>query len=180
MQSPLSKDYFDLFGLPVSYRIDSDKLAQRYRELQHTIHPDRYTTASDQERRLSLQLTAQVNEAFQTLKDPILRARYLLDLRDANPSQRDIAMNPEFLSEQIELRERLSGISDNQNPQGKLIQMRNEIEDRSTDLQKRFGRQFDIGTEDALKSAGMLYLEMQFIGKLQQEVNDLEMELSVQ
>lgn len=177
MQSPFSKDYFDLFGLPVSYDVDSDKLAQRYRELQNTIHPDRYTTSSDQERRLSLQLTAQVNEAFQTLKMPIMRARYMLDLHNASPDQRDIAMNPEFLSEQIELRERIADIPNNRNPQDELVKIGRELEDRNKDLQKRFSQQVDIGTAEALKNAGMIFLEMQFIGKLQQELAELEMEL---
>ena len=180
MQSPFSKDYFDLFGLPVSYNVDSDKLAQRYRDLQHTIHPDKYTSSSDQERRLSLQLTAQVNQAFQTLKSPILRAEYLLELHGAKPGERDIVMNPEFLNEQMELRERLSEITTCQNPQSELIIINNDLKKRIDDLQKRIGQQFDLGTTDALKIAGMIFLEMQFIGKLQQEIAELEMELTTE
>ena len=65
----------------MTFDIDTAELAVRYRELQRRVHPDKFANASDQERRLSLQMTAQVNEAFQTLKDPVRRGRYLLSLR---------------------------------------------------------------------------------------------------
>ncbi|MES9845310.1 MAG: Fe-S protein assembly co-chaperone HscB, partial [Candidatus Sedimenticola sp. 6PFRAG5] len=75
-----SKNYFELFGLPAGYIIDAEQLSGRYRELQRVVHPDRYANASDQERRLSMQGATRINEAFDTLKDPIQRARYLLSL----------------------------------------------------------------------------------------------------
>jgi len=180
MQSPFSKDYFDLFDLPVSYNVDLDKLAIRYRELQHTVHPDKYTSSSDQERRLSLQLTAQVNQAYQTLKSPILRAEYMLDMHGAKPGERDIVMSPEFLNEQMELRERLSEVATCKDPRGELIKMDNELKERTIELQKSIAQQFIIGTADAFKNAGKIFLEMQFIGKLQHEIADLEMELTTQ
>lgn len=177
MQSSLSKDYFELFGLPVSYNVESDKLAQRYRELQHSIHPDRFTTSSDQERRLSLQLTAQVNEAFQTLKNPMLRAKYLLNLRGITPDQRDIALNPEFLNEQMELRERLSEISATAESRDELLKMQQELQGRHNDLQQNFGQQFDIGSTESLQNAGMIFLEMQFIDKILHEITELDLEV---
>ncbi len=68
-----SKNYFELFGLPVGFIVDTDALAENYRELQRVIHPDRYANASEQERRLSVQGASRINEAFETLKDPIGR-----------------------------------------------------------------------------------------------------------
>lgn len=177
MQSNFSKDYFDLFGLPVSYHVDSDKLVQRYRELQQTIHPDKHTTSPDQERRLSLQLTAHVNEAFQTLKNPVLRAKYLLGLFGINPDDRDIALAPGFLGEQMELRERLSEIADSHGPRDELFKMRKELENISNDKQYRIGQQFDLGTSEAYKKAAALFHEMQFIDRLLHEIDDLELEM---
>ena len=69
-----SKNYFELFGLPVGYIVDAKALAERYRELQRIVHPDRFANASDQERRLSVQGAALINEAYETLKDPIARS----------------------------------------------------------------------------------------------------------
>ena len=177
MQSNFSKDYFDLFGLPVSYHVDSDKLVQRYRELQQTIHPDKHTTSPDQERRLSLQLTAHVNEAFQTLKNPVLRAKYLLGLFGINTADQNVALAPGFLGEQMELRERLSEIAHSHGPRDELLKMRKELENISNDKQYQIGQQFDYGTVDAYKKAAALFHEMQFIDRLLHEIDDLELEM---
>ena len=50
-----SKNYFALFELPEHYDLDTADLAERYRELQRVVHPDRYANASEQERRLAVQ-----------------------------------------------------------------------------------------------------------------------------
>ncbi len=56
-----------------------------------------------------MQLTAQVNAAFQTLKDPVARARYLLGMQGVETSEdTDTAMDTNFLMEQMELRESLA------------------------------------------------------------------------
>ena len=177
MQSKFSKDHFDLFGLPISYNVEKAKLDQRYRELQSSVHPDKYTTSSDQERRLSLQLAAQVNEAFQTLKNPMLRARYLLGMRGVNPDQRDIAMNPGFLGEQIELRERLSEIATGADARDELSKINHELQVRHEELQKSFSDEFETGTAESLRAAGMIFLELQFIDKLLQEIAAMEAEI---
>ena len=78
-----SKSYFELFGLPLGFRVDGVRLAEGCRALQGAFHPDRYVHATDQERRLSLQAATRINEAYQTLRDPVRRARYLLDLLEA-------------------------------------------------------------------------------------------------
>ena len=71
-------DYYTLFGLPRSFRIDAAALDRRYREIAAQVHPDKYVQAGDAERRLSLQWATRVNEAYQTLKDSLSRAQYLL------------------------------------------------------------------------------------------------------
>lgn len=99
-------DYFSLFGLPRLFRLDSLALDSRYRELAAQVHPDRYTQASDAERRLSLQWATRVNEAYQTLKSPLPRAQYLLTLAGNDiGAQTNTAMPSEFLMEQMEWRE---------------------------------------------------------------------------
>ena len=50
-----SKNYFDLFGMPVGFVLDAAELSVRYRELQKVVHPDRYAASDGQSQRLSLQ-----------------------------------------------------------------------------------------------------------------------------
>ena len=80
MAADSAPSHFDLFELPVSFDIDIGRLDARYRELQRSLYPDRFVNAGDRERLQSVQQATQVNEAYRTLKDPLLRGRYLLQL----------------------------------------------------------------------------------------------------
>ena len=102
----LSQDYFSLFGLPPHYRVDSERLDAAYRALQSRVHPDRFVNAGETERRLSMQSSAWVNEAYRALSDPVDRAQYLLSLHGiAPPAETDNALALDFLEAQLERRE---------------------------------------------------------------------------
>ena len=73
MVPDFSQDYFSLFGLPRAYRIDAATLDRAYHALQGRVHPDRHAHLPETERRLSMQWATQVNEAYRTLKTPLLR-----------------------------------------------------------------------------------------------------------
>lgn len=99
-------DHFKLFGLPRAFRIDAAALDARYRELQAEVHPDRFAHAAEAERRLSLQWATRVNEAYQALKKPLPRARYLLQLLGHDVgAENNTAMPVDFLVQQMEWRE---------------------------------------------------------------------------
>jgi molecular chaperone HscB len=108
---PPVKTHFDVFGLPRAWALDLPALERRYRELSLQLHPDRFAQADARERRISLEQTTALNEAYKTLKDPARRAFYLLKLhgvdldRDDASAQKNMPMD--FLEEVMELREAL-------------------------------------------------------------------------
>ena len=77
----LTRNYFDLFGLPERFRVDPAALDRAYRELQSEVHPDRHASGTEAQKRVALQSSARVNEGYRALKDPVERASYLLELR---------------------------------------------------------------------------------------------------
>ena len=79
---PLSKeqDYFTCLGLPRLLTIDTQNLENKFYEMSRSFHPDFYQTKTDTERGISLENSALLNAAYRTLKDPILRAEYLVQL----------------------------------------------------------------------------------------------------
>lgn len=175
MQKDLEKNYFDLFGLPATFDLDVADLAVRYRELQRRFHPDRFASASAPERRLSVQLTAQVNAAFQTLKDPVARARYLLGMQGVETSEdTDTAMDTNFLMEQMELRESLAEAREATDRHVRLETLRRrvnkEFEERSDLLHTYLAE----NAERARQQARNLVREMQFLQKLAHEIEELE------
>ena len=99
-------DYFTLFGLPRAQSLDLGSLENCFRAMQSRVHPDKHAHAPDADRRLAMQWATRINEAFQTLKSPGRRARYLLQLLGHDPQiESNTAMPAEFLVSQMELRE---------------------------------------------------------------------------
>jgi len=107
MQSPdLSQTYFELFGLKPIFAIDLDQLKVEQRRLQASYHPDRHVNESDRNKRLSVQVASWINQAYETLQDPVKRSRYLLEISGADfPDDSTTTSDTGFLMEQIELRE---------------------------------------------------------------------------
>ena len=104
----MSQKYFELFGLGQTFTIDLSVLESHYRKIQYAAHPDRFVTATSAEKRESMQMATLANEAYQTLKKPASRAKYLLSLNDIDATQEtNTAMPIDFLMQQMEWRESL-------------------------------------------------------------------------
>jgi molecular chaperone HscB len=178
MHAEWGKNYFELFGLPAGFDIDPEDLAARYRELQRRVHPDRFASASDPERRLSMQMTTLVNEAYQTLKNPVRRGRYLLGLQGVPlDDETDTAMAPEFLMEQMELRETLDAARAREDAHRRLAELAHDIAGRFAAKTREFRGYLDQGAAGQVPARNAVR-EMQFLEKLLSEIRDLEEELS--
>ena len=113
MTSNIAQDHFSLFGLPSAYVLDAVSLERAYREIQARIHPDRFVNSGEAEKRASMQWTTRVNEAYRTLRDPVLRAKYMLEQAGLDVGfETNTAMAPAFLMRQMELRESLEEAKD--------------------------------------------------------------------
>ena len=174
----LTQNYFELFNFPESYDLDLTELSKRYRKLQHTVHPDKFANASDLERRLSMQQSALINEAYQTLKSPLQRARYMLQLKGVDlTNDTSASMDSEFLMQQMRLREELEQVRSHNDPESKLMVLSKEIEQAIADQVAVLRRLFDEANDDSLEQITDYVRRMQFMMKLQQETEALEEEL---
>jgi len=110
VQAPRAVDHFTRLGLPVSFAVDSAELDRRYFAGQRLLHPDRFATKTPRERAISQSQAVALNEAYETLKDPLSRATYLLGLKGvtANPDGCHTVNDPTLLMEQMERREALN------------------------------------------------------------------------
>lgn len=172
----LSSTYFQLFGLPAAYDLDGETLAQRYRELQRAVHPDRFVNAQDAERRLSVQLAARINEGFRTLKDPLARARYLLEIAGIELDDRDMQLDGAFLMEQMELRERMDEARAAADAGQRLTALSRDIDARQQALLGELAALFRDSDRDALLQARTLTRKLQFFRRLVEELADVEEE----
>src|SRR5262245_40616997 len=109
--------YFDAFGLEPRLALDGDDLKKRFYERSRQWHPDRFTRASPEQRQEALDMTALLNDAFRTLRDPVARAEYFLKQNGIELSK---DAPPELLEEVFELNmalEELRGGDESARPQ---------------------------------------------------------------
>jgi molecular chaperone HscB len=160
------QSHFDLFGLAPAYALETDALERSYREIQSKVHPDRFAHAGDAERRASLQWTTRVNEAYRTLKDPVQRAKHLLELQGVDVAfETNTAMPPEFLMQQMELRESLEEAK----TPASLDEMRKRLRQTKTGLQNQIAEALDI-RKDYAGAAGLVR-KLQFLDRLDDEID---------
>lgn len=172
-----SKNHFELFGLPVGFLVDTTALAARYRDLQKVVHPDRYANATEQERRISLQQATRVNEALETLKDPLKRALYLLALHGMPVDPQAGTTDTAFLMEQMELREELAGLRDRADAHQALDGLMRRIGAAIKTVTAQLAVQFEDGSPEQLAAAQESVRKLQFLNKLHAEAEAVEAQL---
>lgn len=131
------ENYFELFGLPVRFSLDTAALAKSYRELQKAVHPDRFAHQGAQAQRIAMQKTAQINDAYQSLKSPLARAEYMLHLAGVDHIGKQQTMrDTHFLMQQMEWRETLEELRQAEDLDG--------LEDFSNDICQAQRQHIDI------------------------------------
>jgi molecular chaperone HscB len=175
VQADPGKNYFELFGLPVRFDIDSADLTSRYRELQRRFHPDRFAASTPAERRLAMQTTAEINAGYQTLRDTVARGRYLLGLLGVSiDAETDTRMDPAFLMEQMELRETLDETRHATDRAARLAGLRGRVEQKIAEKTAALRAHFAENTGVARSRARHVVRELQFLQKLESEIGELE------
>lgn len=168
MSHHTTHNHFQLFDLPVQFDLDLDQLNQRYRKVQSAVHPDRFAAASAAERLKSMQLATLANEAYQTLKQPTARARYLLQLQGIDTQEEsNTAMPTDFLMLQMEWREALEEAVDNSDIAA-LDKLLLEMRKTARQLEQTLQQQLDH--DRALEQAAGTVRKLSFIDKAQADV----------
>ncbi|MBL7003064.1 MAG: Fe-S protein assembly co-chaperone HscB [Gammaproteobacteria bacterium] len=167
-------NYFELFDLPISFEVDLNALHDAQLKLLSELHPDRFVNSSDQEKRLSVQKSAMVNEAFETLKEPVKRADYLLLLAGLDKDDSQTTNDSTFLIEQIEYREAMSGCKIDAAPLDCIDCVGQRIKSRANDFSNEFKQQYQQENyENAQESAR----KMMFVTKILAQLSDLQTEI---
>jgi molecular chaperone HscB len=161
-------NFFQLFGLAAHFRLDGAQLDHHYRTLQAQVHPDKFAHLSEAERRASMQWATRVNEAYQTLSDPLRRARYLLSLHGVDTQEEtNTAMPAGFLMQQMEWREAIGEAR-----QARDESLLNELEARARhemrELEQLLAAKID-GEHD-YQAAAEAVRKLKFLEKLAEEI----------
>ena len=171
MSDLFSKNYFEIFNLPVSFDLDDDRLSVTYRDLQKEVHPDRFASGGEQQSRLAVQMTSLVNQAFDTLKLPVSRAHYLLELSGLDiDHEKDTTMDPMFLMEQMELREEFESVRSKSDPLAEIDRLLKQVKVSMHEIMQAFSNAYQAKD---MNKAHELSRKMQFLNKNTQELDDI-------
>lgn len=163
------QNHFLLFQLPVQFEIDLATLDAHYRKLQAEVHPDKYVNASPAERMQSMQMATLANEAYQTLKQPTARARYLLQLQGiATDEEQNTAMPADFLMSQMEWREAMEDAKF-----GKDIPALERLLSDMRQAGKALQQQVNTELTDAPHEAALTVRKMRFIDKVTEDIDQI-------
>ena len=169
--SIFSQNYFEIFSLDISTNPDLNLLNENNRELQRLVHPDKFATSGDTEKRQAMQKTSLINQAFNTLKDPALRLQYMLSLKGIDMNgETDTSMDGAFLMDQMELRERISDVRTQSDPLDELDAIAKDLKKTSVNLIEEFNQFYQT---DVLDKSREVVRKLQFINKAQREVAEL-------
>ena len=98
-------NYFELFDIPVSLKIDKASLPKKYFDLQKKYHPDFYTQSTDEEKLEALEKSSLINKALKTFQNEDETIKYVLQQKQLSEEEEKYALPPDFLMEMLELNE---------------------------------------------------------------------------
>ena len=105
---PADLDCFSALGVPRKLTIDTDALETAYHELGRKIHPDRFASSAPSVRALSLSGTALLTRSYRTLRDPVSRGLYWLELNGEKLNRNNSRVPPELAELVFEVQEQLA------------------------------------------------------------------------
>ncbi|UPW17197.1 co-chaperone HscB [Agarivorans sp. TSD2052] len=165
-------NYFELFSLSTTYQLDLQGLAVSYRELQQKYHPDNFAADATENQVQVMQKAAQINDAYQTLKDPLSRAQYLLSLQGIELGGEQQTINDiEFLMSQMALREQLAEIENAADPEQAIDDFSKQLKQQRSDLSSSFEKAYN---EQNFTFAAEQVRKLKFYARLQQQLLQLE------
>lgn len=135
------QDAFHRLGLPRRFALDAGELERAYLAHSRAVHPDYHLAGASADLSASLELSAAVNEAYNTLRDPFARAEHLLLLEGGPTASEHKQMPSAFLAEMLMLREELEAARGAGG--AKLDALAADFDHRYTVLLDEVGTQFD-------------------------------------
>ena len=159
-------NHFSSFDLDPAFSIDLPMLEQRYEQLMTICHPDRFAASPAFEQRAAAKRAADINEAFNVLKQPVSRAGHLLQLSGVDlPALERQPADPEFLFEQMMLRERVQEYGSLSVEE--MAELTAEIDVAYRNTQGKFVAHYEAGD---ITAASASWVEFHFQQKLSDEL----------
>lgn len=164
-------NYFELFELPVSLKVETATLPRKYFELSRKYHPDYFTNASPEDQARALELSAQLNQAFRVFQNPDETIRYVLQLKGLLEEEEKFELPPAFLMEVLEINEAMMDTADpaaNEKITGAINHLQTEIYEPVKNIIENY--QEGVSPEEELLQVKEYYFKKKYIDRMKEEL----------
>ncbi len=177
-------DCFAALEIPRKLRIDTDRLERAYHELGRRTHPDRFAASPVAVRDASLRSTALLTRSYRTIRDPISRGLYWLELNGEKLAENNKA--PELAETVFEVQEQLAELREARAAGGgdelaeQVAERRTELQTSMSEAQKELARNFvrwDAGVNASSALTTELKSILSKIAYLRTLIRDVDREL---
>ena len=144
----LFKSYFELYDLPLTFKVDETLLNKKFYALSRQYHPDFYVNESEDTQHQVLELSTLNNRAYKVLSDPLKRIEYILELHNMLAEEDKYTLPQDFLMDMMDVNEALMDLESDPDP-GRLMTISSEIDQLEASLfdeQKLLTDEFDAKT----------------------------------
>ena len=187
---PADVDFFSVFGLARNPVLDEANLTQMYYALSRQLHPDLHQTGTAEEQEASLKNTALVNQAYRTLRDPVERGQYWLELNGEQLGAKNNRVPAQLAVLVFEVQEKLDELREARNTQAdatladlkaELAQVQADLEEQIQGFQQKLAANFakwehPDSPQDLLSELKRVLSDMAYLRTLSR---DVEKECSV-
>jgi molecular chaperone HscB len=171
-------NYFQIFAFEEQFELDVNKLAELFQTLQKKVHPDKFAHASNQEQLVAVKRSTLINDAYQTLKNPLKRAQYLLELRKSDqPNEQASFSDNSFLMRQMELHEMLDDVKHAADIDTAIEELSQVLDAGFAELSAEMKSLLNENTTQSNLLAGNNLQKLKFYQKLQIDLDKLEDQL---
>lgn len=163
VQPPSTLDHFTRLGLTPRFDVDLAELERNYFRFQRIVHPDRFAAKSAREKALSQAQAVAFNDAYESLKHPVTRALYLLEVMGAPlPRGEHTVKDPALLMAALQDREALDDAKTLADIDALIAKSQQAFDKTMATLSGHFAAQ-------EFKSAQLAVLRLRYVEKLLEE-----------
>ena len=154
-------NYFELFGLPIGFQVDTKKMRAAFMDIQRASHPDKFTQSNEFEQEEALEKSAIANKAFTLLQNPSAILPYVLEIKGFLEADEKYALSPDFLMEMMELNEAWMDADDEASKQDVLTKVKNIENEIFSPIQAYM----ETSSVDTISQEGMLQIKEYYYKK---------------
>jgi molecular chaperone HscB len=167
----MAMNYFELFELPVTLKVNTAALSRKFFELSKKYHPDYFINEEGQAQAEALEKSAQLNKAWKTFQNPDETIKYVLQLKGLLEEEEKYELPPDFLMEVLEINEQLMDVDEpavKADLESTIQQLQNEIYEPVKEMVENYKE--GTVTEKELLQVKAYYYKKKYLDRIRRQL----------